>query len=395
MIRIVHVIPSLAHGGAESMLVKLLARWDRARFSHVIASMTGAGPLTHEVEGLGWPVRTLDMRSGIPDPRGVIRLSRVLREERADVVCSWLYHADLAALVASKLAGVRSIIWNIQCGDLDLAEHPWHLRWTIASLARLSPMVSTVVVNAEAGRRAPQHAQYRPPRWELIPSGFDLEAFKPSAGDRATVRRSLNIDERTALVALVGRYHPMKDHETFLRGAAYIKAARPDVTFILAGRGVDESNSALTDLIEGLGLASHVRLLGVWPDVAKLWAAADVAVCSSYSEGLPNTLGEAMASGTPCVSTNVGDCEALIGDTGRIVPPRDPRALADAILSVVNMPPDERRHLGAAARERIRTRYEIQDVADRYAALFERLGQEVTAHVQSVDQGRSSHGSIL
>ena len=69
--------------------------------------------------------------------------------------------------------------------------------------------------------------------------------------------------------------------------------------------------------------------------------------------------------------------------------------MADAILSVVNMPPDERRHLGAAARERIRTRYEIQDVADRYAALFERLGQEVTAHVQSVDQGRSSHGSIL
>src|SRR6185436_9878460 len=105
-------IPSLAHGGAESMLVKLLARWDRARFSHVIASMTGAGPLTHEVEGLGWPVRTLDMRSGIPDPRGVIRLSRVLRKERADVVCSWLYHADLAALVASKLAVVRSIICN-------------------------------------------------------------------------------------------------------------------------------------------------------------------------------------------------------------------------------------------------------------------------------------------
>jgi glycosyltransferase involved in cell wall biosynthesis len=371
MIRVVHVIPSLAHGGAEAMLLKLLGRWDRARLSHVVVSMTSRGPLASQIEATGWPIRTLNMRRGTPDPRGVLRLSRILRQEKADVVCTWLYHADLTGFIAAKLAGVSSVIWNIQCGELERSDHPWHLWWTIAALARLSPQVSAVVVNAEVGRHARQHAAYRPPEWALIPSGFDLDMFKPSADRRAAGRRALDVDDDRPLVALVGRYHRMKDHETFLRAAAMVRAARPEVAFILAGRNVDQSNAALSMLIETLGIAPSVRLLGVWPDVAQLWAAVDIAVCSSYSEGLPNTLGEAMASGTPCVSTDVGDCAALIGNTGRIVPPHDPVALADAMLALLDLPAAERRQLGVAARERIRTRYAIDDVAARYAALFE------------------------
>src|SRR5207244_5800392 len=131
-------------------------------------------------------------------------------------------------------------------------------------------------------------------------------------------------------------------------------ARRPDARFVLCGKDVTVENEQLRAWIEAAGLADAVHLLGQRDDVPRLMASFDVLVSSSIGEGLPNAIGEAMACGTPCVVTDVGDCATIVGDTGRVVGPSDPGALAGAVVEVLDLPETQRSALGSAARERVR-----------------------------------------
>ena len=164
----------------------------------------------------------------------------------------------------------------------------------------------------------------------VIPNGFDSSRFRPDPAARDEVRREIGVAPDAPLIGLVARYDPFKDHATFLRAAAALVRTRPDARFLLCGNRVDAGNAELVEQIASLGLAEHVRLLGPRRDVQRIYAALDVLAQSSISEAFPLVLGEAMASGVPCAATDVGDSALIVGDTGRIVPPRNPEALAGA-----------------------------------------------------------------
>ena len=372
-IRIVQVITTLDVGGAEMMLANVLARMRLDRYQTTVVSLAARGPVADRIEALGVPVTPLGLRPGVGALAGVLRLARILRRERPAVVQTWLYHADLVGFLAARFAGRPPVAWNIRCAELDPRDHPASLRWVLAGLARLSPRTAAIVVNSQAGREANARLGYRPRRWVSIPNGFDVDRFAPRAEDRGDVRRELALSNDAVLVGLIARFHPMKDHQTFLRAAAAIHRDRPDVHFVLAGRQVDRENAALRSAVGALGLASVVHLLGERTDVPRLTAALDIGVCSSYSEGFPNAVGEAMACGVPCVATDVGDCRLLVGDTGVIVPPRQPEALAAGWRHILDLPADRRRSLGAAARARVETKFEIGAVARQYEALYDEL----------------------
>jgi glycosyltransferase involved in cell wall biosynthesis len=378
-IRVVHVITTLGFGGTEVMLTKVLERMRLERYPTTVVSLTDRGRLAERIERLGVRVVPLGLRPGVTALAGVLRLARLLRRERPAVVQTWLYHSDLIGFLAARLAGRPPVAWNVQCTDLDPRDHPRSLRWVLAALAWLSPKTAVVVVNSQAGRDANTKIGYRPPRWELIPNGFDLERFAPRPGARGDVRAELGLSADAILVGLVARYHAMKDHGTFLRAAARLRERRPEVHFVLVGRQVDASNAALVSLVRSLGLEGAAHLLGERDDVPRLTAALDIATCSSYSEGSPNAIGEAMACAVPCVSTDVGDCRAVLGDTGVIVPPRQPDALADGWQAILDRPIDERRALGLAARARVEAHFDIDVVARRYEALCDELASQPPA----------------
>jgi glycosyltransferase involved in cell wall biosynthesis len=172
------------------------------------------------------------------------------------------------------------------------------------------------------------------------------------------------------VVGLLGRFDPDKDHRNFLAAAARVARAAPAAWFVLAGDGVDGANPTLRGWIEAHGLAGRVRLLGLRSDVPRLLSALDVLALSSRAEAFPNVLGEALACGVPCVATDCGDCREIVGPAGRIVPPRDPAALAAALLEVLALPAGARAALGAAGRERVAERYDLRGVARRYLALY-------------------------
>jgi glycosyltransferase involved in cell wall biosynthesis len=203
----------------------------------------------------------------------------------------------------------------------------------------------------------------------VIPNGFDVSLFQPDAMAGNELRRELALPPTAKLVGLLARYHPMKDHRTFLSAASEVLGTGRDVHFVAAGRGVPES-SDVREQIDRSGLGSRVHLLSERRDAARFLAALDVSVMCSSSEGFPNVVAEAMASGIPCVATDVGDAAAIVGDAGVVVAPRDSAALAAGITRLLDLDVQARSDLSVAARERIRARFSLEAMAQRYQQLY-------------------------
>ena len=364
-IRIVHLITGLEAGGAENMLLRLVTGGDRRRFSSVVVSLTAGGMVAERLRAAGIRVETLGMARGRADPRGAARLLRLLHRLRPRLVQTWLYHADLLGLAVRLLRPSPPLLWNIRCTEALCPPGLPRL------LACCSGWPDAVVVNSVAGQRYHQRLGYHPSRWAYIPNGFDTAQLRPDAGARARLRQALGIGEDTVVIGMAARYHPMKDHANFLAAAAALAARRTDVVFVLAGTGVSDDNPELAAAIAGFSLAPRLRLLGERPDIASIYPGFDIATLSSaYGEGCPNALGEAMACGVPCVATDSGDSALLLGDTGVVVPPRDPLALAAAWERLAALSPAARTAAGRRARERIERDYALAAIIARYEKLY-------------------------
>lgn len=370
MIRIVHVISSLDTGGAEVMLAKLVGAMDRRRFSNTVISLTDRGQLGGQIESFGVAVHPLGMKRGRPDIFALPRLIRLFNSLNPTIVQSWLYHADLLSALAVKFSSSPILVWNVRCSDMDLNRYRPLTRWVQRVLAWWSVTPAAVVVNSEAGKQQHERLGYRPRRWDVIPNGFDTQRFRPDTSLRLPFRQEWKVPQDAVIVALVARVDPMKDHATFLAAAQEVARARHDVYFLLVGK----DTQALAPAVAAKGLTDQVRLLGYRSDIECLLPGVDVACLSSaFGEGFPNVLGEAMACGIPCVSTDVGDARSIVADTGLVVPARDPTSLAHAIIGLIDRGPAEREHLGRAARTRIETKYSLARIVDRYTALYSDL----------------------
>lgn len=354
-------------GGAETMLAKLVTRSDSTRFRHVVVSLMDEGPLGASLTMRGVPVYTLGMRRGRPSLASVIRSLSLARRIAPDVVQTWLLHADLLGILVAPVARAP-LVWNIRSSfHYGLNSLPSRL------CARLSGWPAVVVVNSEAGRALHARSGYHPRQWRLIPNGFDLDQFAPDVLARAQVRAELGLPDGAILLGLVARFDPLKDHQTFLHAASLLHQREPHVHFLLVGPDVTAANQVLRRAVEEGDLSGSVHLLGERFDIARLTAALDVATSSSYAESFPSVVGEAMACAVPCVVTDVGDSAFIVGDTGRVVPPRDPLALAAAWRELLELTPAERAALGQRARQRVETLFALDRIVRQYEDLYAEL----------------------
>jgi glycosyltransferase involved in cell wall biosynthesis len=378
LISICHLITDLNLGGTETALLRLLTRMDRREFSNTVLALTGPGTLVPRFAEAGVPVITLGSERSI-GPGGFVAAFRAVRRLRPTILQTWLYHADFIGMIVARLARVPALAWNIRCAELERTDHPASLFWFLRMLAAGSSAPRVVVANSRAGIAAHEALGYKPRRWQLIPNGFDVGQM-PSAEAASGVRRALGVGADVPLVGLIARYHVMKDHRTFLAAAAQVAAAVPAVRFVLAGRGIGRENAELMQHVQALGLAERVHLLGEVAAPAEVMAALDVAVSSSYSEAFPNVLGEAMAAGVPIVATDAGDSRHIIGEAGRVVPVRDPGAMAAAIIGWLTLPAEERRRRGAAGRSRILEEFSLDAIVEQYEVLYRQLAAEARSH---------------
>lgn len=365
-----HIITGLDDGGAEAVLYRLCLH-DKASRHHVVSLMDAGkyGPL---LEQAGVAVTCLNMKRGRVSVGALWRLWRLIRHTRPDVVQTWMYHADLLGGVVARLAGQRNIIWGIHHTTLDPEQSP---RSTIAVArlcARLSRLVPRAIVCcAERARAVHAALGYDAARMRVIPNGYDLSVFHPDPQAGAALRADLDIAPDQPLIGFVARYDPLKDHATLLQALAVLKNAGRAPCCLLIGTGLDAGNAPLTAQIAHLGLEGHIRLLGRRNDIPAVMNALDLHVLSSSSEAFPNVLAEAMACDTPCVTTDVGDAALIVGETGWVVPPGNPAALADAIdqaLAERETPAWEARR--NAARNRIEAYFTIGQMVNSYRAVW-------------------------
>ncbi len=356
-------------------LLKLLVSLDRESFESVVVSLTDLGEIGKRIEEEGVPVIALNMRSGVPNPMGMIKLIREIKKYKPDVVQTWMYHADLLGGLAAKLSGVKNIVWNIRNSDLDPDKTRMHTRLTVKLCAFLSHWApKKIISNSNKAIEIHQQAGYQKDKLMIIPNGFDLNQFCPDITAKKSVYAEFEITENTYLVGLVGRFDPQKDHKGFIEAARVLKNKINNVSFLLCGSGIDSENIKLTAWIKDANLESSFYLAGMRSDIPRLTAALDVACSSSsYGEAFPNVIGEAMACGIPCVVTDVGDSALIVGDTGKVVPPDDPKALADAFGQVLSMTDHDKQVLAKTARKRVEDNYSIKVVVDQYAQLYQLL----------------------
>jgi len=370
-IRIAHVISGLGSGGAENMLERLISGLPAAEFEHTVFSLTGDGPVGVRLRAAGCETRTLGFSKGAGALLACARLARGLRANSPDLVQTWLCHADLLGGLAARYVTRTPVVWGVHQAETDRAMTPLSTRWAKALCARLAGRIPARVVSvSQAGARLLVDAGYPRGRIVVIPNGVDTDRFHPDANVRAALRAELASGPADVLIGLVARWHPDKDHATFVAAAGRVRAACPAARFVLVGNDMTATNTALADLLIRHGVVDVCHLLGHRDDLPRLFAGFDLAVLSSRTEAFPNVILEAMATALPTVATDVGDVAYMIGETGRVVPPGDPAALAEAILAVCAATADQRGALGAIARQRVIEHFGLATSIARYRALY-------------------------
>jgi glycosyltransferase involved in cell wall biosynthesis len=332
--------------------------------------LTDIGAVGRDLQSANVVVHALHLRRNRPNAAAFWRLVQLIKVLRPTVIQTWMYHADLFGGLAARVAGRRELIWGIRNTGFAREQRiaTIAIMRVCALLSRWLPRV--IVCCADSARAAHVRWGYRAAAMRVIPNGFDVPDVAGLAEARRLMRASIGIGDDAPVVGFVGRFDPLKDHRTFLRAAGILARARPDVRFMLVGRGVDGANAELAVWIRDLQLDGRVVLLGERRDIAACYAAMDVFCLSSIHEAFPNVVAEAMAIGLPCVVTDAGDAASIVGETGHVVPPRDPERLCAALAAVLSMTADERRALGAAARRRIETTFSMTRTRQLYEAAY-------------------------
>lgn len=374
--RVMHVITGLGAGGAESMLSALALAKAKDGAAPIVVSLTpvvqeGGSNAARLAEG-GVPVHDLGMRGLWSGLLGLFALAGLVRRLAPDVVQGWMYHANLAASAAVAMSGTgrrMKVYWGIRCSDMNLADYGLMLSIVVRLGAWLSRWPDAIVANSAAGLGVHRALGYAPRRFLLIDNGVDTDRFQPDATDYADVRSELGLGMDDFVIAVAARHDPMKDYPTLLAAVDKIPTAR----VVVMGAGTQER----------LPESPQLRVLGRRDDVPRVLRAADVLASSSaYGEGFSNALAEAMATGLPVVATDVGDARRIVGDTGRIVAPRDPEALAAALRAVMDIP--DRAALGVAARRRMVDLFSLDRALEKFDILH-RQGPDATALDPALD----------
>ncbi|TCS63673.1 glycosyltransferase involved in cell wall biosynthesis [Varunaivibrio sulfuroxidans] len=335
--------------------------------------MMGRGFFGPAIERGGVRLYTLDMRRGMPSPASVYRLIKILRMERPDILQTWLYHADLLGFVFGKILGIKKIIWNVRCSNIAFKNYTFLTRIVVWLLRILSRFSSAVIVNSEAGYAHHVAFGYKPPKWKIIPNGFDLDRFQPNESLRLRFRALIGVSEDEMLAGMVARLDPQKDHACLLDALSLLAKEGLRLKTVFVGRGC-EPDGALSLEVKRRELQDVAFLMGEMKNVAELLPGLDFLILSSaYGEGFPNVVGEAMATGLPVVATDVGDTAKIIGTTGRVVPPRNPPELAAALKFMITLDKDTFKGLGVAARANISRTSDIKTIVSEFNALYRKL----------------------
>ena len=353
------------------MLHQLLSFLKKEKFKTFVICLSKEGKIGKLIEGMGINVYYLDIESFFVSPFAFYKLIKYTKIISPDVIQGWMYHGNIAGIVAGKLKKIP-VLWNIRHTPYFLKDEKISTRLLIRLGAFFSRYIQKIVYCSAVSADKHQLFGYPRAKTVVIPNGFDLEKYGPARNEaRIALFEKTGISKEAFLIGHIARYHPMKDHLNFIEAAGILHRQHPDVRYIMIGRGVNRQNSILMGKIDQLGLNDCFYLMGESDSLHLILPAFDLVVSSSaWGESFPLAIGEAMSCGVPCVVTDIGGSAELVGNTGKVVPPKNSQALADAWTSMKDLKPKERKKMGKSARERIAEHFTLESIVLKYEELY-------------------------
>jgi glycosyltransferase involved in cell wall biosynthesis len=371
-IRVMKFVGIFAIGGTERQVVNIGKGLDKSRFDLRFATLNKVGELLAECDAQSWAIDEYKIRRlyGWATMKKQIEFGKTLRRARTQILHAYGIYPNVFAVPAARVAGVPVTIGSIR----DIGDT--YTYWQHQVQKHCLRMADHIVVNAEAIKRDLLQRGYDAKRLSVIPNGIDCERFL-LPGNGEAVRREWNIPPGVPVVGVLARLLRIKGQDVFLRAAALIASANPHVRFVIVGdNNIDQQyKEELKELTRRLGLEDRVIFTGFRMDVPDLLAALSIVVSPSLGlEGLSNSLLESMATGLPVVATRVGGTPEIVedGESGLLVPPGDPGALAAAISRLLQDRMTAKR-LGQSARRQVMSRYSLEQAVASTERLYHDL----------------------
>lgn len=362
---IAFVLPNLKRGGAERQAVLFACRL--AKQGHKVTFMVfqDQGPFKEDL--LRYAINVVPMAK---DHTGFMAIFFILsnffastRKSAPEILYSYMPASNVLALLAKLAHRNCRIVWGVRASDMPLNGYGIKTRLAYWLERKLSALPHLIIANSNAGRNVCIEKGYPPSKLAVIPNGFDTLIYRPDAKKRQQFRDVWQLDDDLVAIGMPARLDPVKNHSLFMRAAAKLLEGNSRVRFIVLGGGSEEYGQKLRELETELNLSEFFIWHGEEEDMAGAYNGLDIACLSSNSEGFPNVIGEAMATGIPCVSTDVGDAAFIIGDKKRIVTPGDIDAMIKAWQYL--LVPENRISAGKRDRQRIIENFSVTALVEK------------------------------
>jgi len=381
-IRVLHIIQSLGHGGAERQLINNLKAIDKSRFINAVCFLFDRDDLQPELLRLGIPVYKLGMSSQYDWRKGLFGLRAVIKEGQFDVIHTELYWANIYGRVCGRLFSDAKIVTTIHAPTYEpqiLKDDPNLKPWKLTLVRILDGLTGTVcnyrfVACSEFVKRsAVGRLGYRPESIQVIYNGIDLGSFREDdSGKVISLRRELGLDHGEAILVNVGRLIPQKGQRYLIMAMPKVLDEQPSCKLLLVGEGPMENE--LQDLAHDLGVGEAIWFLRTRHDVPAILQLSDLFVLPSLSEGMPVALLEAMAMRKPCIASNITSIPEVVEDgrSGVLVEPQRPDQLANAVLSLID-DPERRQAMRVRGRQIVKEKFSINVNIRLLENLYERV----------------------
>ncbi len=319
-------------------------------------------------------VYTLNFSRGRISISGLIKLYRIIKQIKPDVVQTWMNHADFIGGIIARIAGIKNIFWGVHQTILIKGKS----KASTIMIVKLNAILSNLIPNkiiycAEKSREVHELIGFKKSKGVVIQNGYDINIFHQNDSLAKDFRDKLKIPQDAFIIGHVASYDPLKDQDTLIKSLGKLLQRKIKFTAILVGANLDHLNDDLVSSLKKNGLSDNVHLLGIRDDIQSVMNAIDLFLLTSISEAFPNVLNEAMLCGTPCLTTDVGDAALIVDKTGWIVESRDSTSIANACINALNEKEQDSENWKKrkeACRERIMENFSFEKMINKYKDIW-------------------------
>lgn len=357
-IKVIHIIPTLGSGGAESMLYKLSKNIDKTKFEFEIITLVGGGFYQEKINRQGIQIHSLNLKR---HPfKSVIDLIKIIK--KGDIIHSWMYQSNIIAFLLGKIILKKKVIWGIRRSYIE----PKLMNKNTYKIARVSSAISKyvdgIISCTYKGKKSHEDIGYKNDNFTVIPNGFDMSTF-------SYFDRDYNFSKEIIFIN-IARWEKLKDHNSLLSALEGIKKKGVKFKLKLIGKNIDNNNKTLKSLILKYNLGNEIVLLGEIEDINKELQESHIYISSSISEGFPNVIGEAMATGLLCIATDAGDSKYILGDERFIVPIISSCEIEKKIVEIINLSRYEKKEISKKNHMYIKNNYSIKEITKQYQEYY-------------------------